>query len=442
MTAAAGVSASAEKSTTAHVVWASALGTAIEWYDFLIYGTAAALVLNKLFFPSFDPFVGTLAAFSTYAVGFVARPIGGAIIGHYGDRLGRKKMLVLSLMIMGVSTVLIGALPTYATVGALAPVLLVLLRLAQGVAVGGEWGGAVLMAVEHAPPQRRGFYGSWPQAGAPLGTLLATGAFFLVSLLPGDVFLTWGWRLPFLASAVLIAAGLVIRLRVTESPAFQVVHQRKAEVRQPLLEVLRHHPRAVLLVAGAFLVQSTVAYVFIAYLATYGTAVVKAPRTTVLAVIMLSAVVSTALHLVAGALSDRYGRKPVYLAGVIGMGVLIFPAFALFNTGNFALMLIGHVLIFGLALSLAGGPTAAMFSEMFGSRIRYTGASVGYQLAGVFGAALSPIIAASLFEVFHSGYAIAIYVALSAVISIIAVALMPESRGTDIIEDVEHAAIA
>jgi MFS family permease len=208
------------------------------------------------------------------------------------------------------------------------------------------------------------------------------------------------------------------------------------------MEVLRHHPRAVLLVAGAFLIQSTVAYVFIAYLATYGTAVVKAPRTTVLAVIMLSAVVSTILHLVAGALSDRYGRKPIYMAGVIAMGVLIFPAFALFNTGNFALMFIGHVLIFGIALSLAGGPTAAMFSEMFGSRIRYTGASVGYQLAGVFGAALSPIIAASLFEVFKSGYAIAIYVALNAVISVVAVALMPESRGTDIIENVEHAAIA
>ena len=248
--------------------------------------------------------------------------------------------------------------------------------------------------------------------------------------------------LPFLASAILIVTGLIIRLRITESPAFQVVHQRKAEVRQPFMEVLRHHPRAVLLVAGAFLIQSTVAYVFIAYLATYGTAVVKAPRTTVLAVIMLSAVVSTVLHLVAGALSDRYGRKPIYLAGVISMGVLIFPAFALFNTGNFALMFIGHVLIFGVALSLAGGPTAAMFSEMFGSRIRYTGASVGYQLAGVFGAALSPIIAASLFEIFKSGYAIAIYVALNAVISVIAVALIPESLGTDIIEDVEHAALA
>ncbi len=424
------------------VAAACLIGTTIEFYDFFIYGTAAALVFPKLFFPEASPFLGTVLAFATFGVGFVARPLGGAVFGHFGDRLGRKKMLVLSLMIMGISTVLIGVLPTYATVGALAPALLVLLRLAQGIAVGGEWGGAVLMAVEHAPPQRRGFYGSWPQAGAPLGTLLATGAFFLVSLLPGDAFLTWGWRLPFLASAILIIAGLIIRLRITESPAFQVVHQRKAEVRQPLLEVLRHHPRAVLLVAGAFLIQSTVAYVFIAYLATYGTAVVKAPRTTVLAVIMLSAVVSTVLHLVAGALSDRYGRKPIYMAGVIAMGVLIFPAFALFNTGNFALMLTGHVLIFGVALSLAGGPTAAMFSEMFGSRIRYTGASVGYQLAGVFGAALSPIIAASLFEVFKSGYAIAIYVALNAVISIIAVALMPESRGTDIIEDVEHAAIA
>jgi MFS family permease len=286
-------------------------------------------VFPELFFPEASPFMGTLLAFAAFGVGFAARPLGGVIFGHFGDRVGRKKMLVISLMIMGVSTVLIGALPTYATVGALAPTLLVLLRLAQGIAVGGEWGGAVLMAVEHAPPGRRGFYGSWPQAGAPLGTLLATGAFFLVSLLPEPAFLSWGWRVPFLASAVLIIAGLFIRMRVTESPAFQIVHQHNAEPRRPIVEVLRDHPRAVLLVAGAFLVQSTVSYVFIAYIASYGTAVVGASRPSVLAVIMLSAVVCTILPLVFGALSDRVGRKPLYAAGVIAMGVLIFPAFAL-----------------------------------------------------------------------------------------------------------------
>ena len=308
-------------------------------------------------------------------------------------------------------------------------------------AVGGEWGGAVLMAVEHAPPHRRGFYGSWPQTGAPLGTLLATGAFFLVSLLPGDDFLSWGWRLPFLASAVLIVAGLIIRMRIAESPAFQVVHQRKAESRQPIVEVLRDHPRAVFLVAGAFLVQSTVAYVFSAYLANYGTTVVGTSRTAVLAVIMLSALVSTVVHLVAGSLSDRSGRKPLYTTGVVAMGVLVFPAFALFDTGSFALMFAGHALGFGIAQALAGGPTAAMFAEMFGSRIRYTGASVGYQRAGVFGAALSPIIAASLYQSFGTGYAIAAYVAAAAVISLIAVTLMPESRGTDIVGKIERAAV-
>jgi metabolite-proton symporter len=423
------------------VAGACLIGTTIEFYDFFIYGTAAALVFPKLFFPEASPFIGTLLAFAAFGVGFVARPLGGVIFGHFGDRIGRKKMLVVSLMIMGLATVLIGALPTYATAGALAPTLLVLLRLAQGIAVGGEWGGAVLMAVEHAPPNRRGFYGSWPQAGAPLGTLLATGAFFLVSLLPDDDFLAWGWRIPFLASIVLIVAGLFIRMKVTESPAFQAVHEQHAEPRRPIVEVLRDHPRAVLLVAGAFLVQSTVSYVFIAYLASYGTANVGASRTSVLAVIMLSAVVSTILHIAFGGLSDRVGRKPLYVAGVVAMGVLIFPAFALFNTGNFGLMLVAHVLMFGIALSLAGGPTPAMFSEMFSSRIRYTGASVGYQLAGLFGAALSPIIAASLYESFGTAYAIAAYVAAMAVISLIAVLLIPESKSVDIVGEIEAAAV-
>ncbi|WP_308259388.1 MFS transporter [Pseudonocardia sp. H11422] len=416
------------------VAGACLVGTTIEFYDFFIYGTAAALVFPKLFFPETTPFIGTLLAFASFGVGFVARPLGGAIFGHFGDRVGRKTMLVISLLIMGLSTVAIGLLPTYATAGALAPALLVLLRLVQGVAVGGEWGGAVLMAVEHSAPDKRGFYGSWPQAGAPLGTLLATGAFFLVSLMPADQFLSIGWRIPFLASAILIIVGLFVRLRVTESPAFQLVRNRQAESRTPIVEVFRKHPKQVLLVAGAFLVQSTVSYIFIAYLATYGTTVVGASRTSVLAVILLSAVVSTVLHIAFGALSDRLGRKPVYLAGVVAMGVLIFPAFALFNTGNFGLMLVAHVMIFGLALSLAGGPTAAMFSEMFGTRVRYTGASVGYQLAGVFGAALGPIIAVALLEATGSGYAIAAYVAAMALISLIAVTLIPESRGVDILE--------
>jgi metabolite-proton symporter len=414
-------------------------GTTIEFYDFFIYGTAAALVFPKLFFPEVSPFLGTLLAFASFGVGFIARPLGGVIFGHYGDRVGRKAMLVISLMIMGIATVAIGLLPTYATAGALAPTLLVLLRLAQGVAVGGEWGGAVLMAVEHSAPDRRGFYGSFPQSGAPLGTFLATGAFFLVSLMSPEDFLAYGWRIPFLASAILIAVGLLVRLKVTESPAFAAVRHAGARARTPIVEVFREHPKQVFLVAGAFLVQSTVAYIFIAYLATYGTRVVGASQVAVLGVIMLSAVVSTVLHLASGRLSDRYGRKPIYLAGVVVIGVFIFPAFALFDTGVFVLMLIAHVLIFGVGMGLAGGPTAAMFSEMFGTRVRYSGASVGYQLAGVGGAAFGPIIAASLLEATGTGFAIAGFVAATAVISLVAVIAIPETRNRSMVQAEDQA---
>lgn len=410
------------------------IGTTIEWYDFFIYGTAAALVFPRLFFPEVGPFLGTILAFATFGAGFLARPLGGIVFGHFGDRLGRKPMLVVSLLMMGIATVLIGLLPTAATVGALAPVLLVLLRLAQGIAVGGEWGGAVLLAVEHAPPGRRGFFGSFPQAGAAAGTVLATAAFYVVALLPDDQFLAWGWRLPFLASAVLVVVGLYVRLRIAESPIFRRLELRKDTARLPLIETFRTHPRQVLLVAGAFLVQSAFAYIFIAYLATYATQVVGVSRDTILLIIALSGVVSFVMHLYCGALSDRFGRRPVYLTGVIAMGVLIFPSFALIDTGVFALVLLGHVMIFGVAQAISGGATATMFAEMFSTGVRYTGASVGYQLAGVAGAALSPIIAATLFEVTGTGYAIASYLAVMAVISLVSVLLIGETRDRNLTE--------
>ena len=406
---------------------ASFVGTTIEFYDFFIYGTAAALVFPRLFFPMSGALSGTLLSFATFGVGFVARPLGGVLFGHYGDRIGRKKMLVLSLIVMGAATTLVGLLPTYATLGSFAAILLVTLRFLQGVAVGGEWGGAVLMAVEHSPSGRRGFYGSFPQLGAPVGTVLATGSFLLVALLPGPDFLAWGWRLPFLASVILLGVGLFIRLSVAESPLFQQLAAQQRHARIPVVEVIRGHRRGVLLVAGAFLVQSAVAYIYVAYLATYATTVAGASRTAILTVIILSGVVMAVAMLVSAVCSDRFGRKPVYLTGVVAMGVLVFPSIALVNTGSFWPMLLGHVLVFGLAQGIASGPSGAMFAEAFPTRVRYSGISVGYQLASVGGAALAPIIAALLLEATGSGYAIAGYLSALAVLSLIAVTRMRES---------------
>jgi MFS family permease len=416
------------------VAGASLVGTTIEFYDFFIYGTAAALVFPKVFFPTVTPFIGTLLSFGSFGAGFIARPLGGIIFGHFGDRIGRKKMLIFSLLLMGLSTAAVGALPSYAAAGVLAPILLVTLRLLQGIALGGEWGGAVLLAVEHAPAHRRGFYGSWAQAGTSLGVVLSTGSFMLVSLLPADQFLTVGWRIPFLASVLMVAVGLFVRLRVTESPAFEVVRDRRTTARTPILEVLRRHPKQVLLVAGAFMSQSTVGYICIVYLVSYGTTTVGASRTAVLMIVMCTSVLGGMVNLACGALSDRFGRKRVYLTGVAIMGISIFPALALYSTGTIALMALGQVVVQGFGLCIASGATAAMFSEMFGTRLRYTGASLGYQLAGVFGAAASPAVAAALLESAGTVYAIAGYVAGIALVSFIAVTLIPESRGTDIVE--------
>ncbi|AHY45902.1 Major Facilitator Superfamily [Rubrobacter radiotolerans] len=419
------------------VAAASFIGTTIEWYDFFVYGTAAALVFGVLFFPEFSPTAGTLAAFSTFAVGFFARPVGGVIFGHYGDRIGRKTMLILALMIMGVATVGIGLLPTYESIGVWAPILLVLLRFCQGLGIGGEWGGAVLMAVEHAPPGKRGFYGSWPQMGVPAGLILANIAFLAVAALPEEAFLAWGWRVPFIASIVLVVVGLFIRLAIMESPSFHRVQESNTQARIPIVDVLRMFPKQVLLAAGAFIVINAYFYILVSYLINYATEAAGMSRPEILTILVISSVVSFFAIPAFAMLSDRVGRRPLYLVGCVLMGISAFPLFWATDTASFWLVLPAH--IFGLgALSIAYGPQAAMYAEAFATRVRYSGISLGYQGGSIFGGALAPIIATSLFAATGTSTSIALYVLAIAVLSFVCAYLFTETYQTDI--DAEHEA--
>ncbi|TFV56929.1 MFS transporter [Mycobacterium sp. PS03-16] len=421
--------ASTTTATTAtsplRVAVASFIGTTVEYYDFLIHGTAAALVFPKLFFPEVSAATGLLLSFATFGVGFVARPLGGVVFGHFGDRIGRKRMLVYSLLIMGVATVLMGALPTYAQIGVAAPVLLTLLRLAQGFAVGGEWGGATLMAVEHAAPHRKGLYGAFPQMGAPAGTATATLAFYVVSRLPDEQFLSWGWRVPFLLSAVLIVIGLAIRLSLTESPDFAAVQARAALVRLPLADAIRRHWRQVLLVAGAYLSQGVFAYICVAYLVSYATSVAGIDRPAALLGVSVAAVIAVVMYPLFGALSDAVGRKPVFLAGVVAMGLSVVPVFALINTGDARWFLVALILVFGLAMAPAAGVTGSLFSLAFDADVRYSGVSLGYTLSAVAGSAFAPTIATALYTATKTSDAIAAYMVAVSVVSAVCVCLMP-----------------
>ena len=411
---------------------ASLIGTTIEWYDFFLYGTAAALVLDKIFFPTFDPFAARLASLTTYAVGFVARPLGGVIIGHYGDRIGRKSMLVLTLMIMGIATFLIGVLPTYEQIGPVAAVLLVLLRVAQGFGVGGEWGGAILMAVEHAPPGKRGFYGSWPQIGVPAGLLLSTLIFTPFSRLPQESFLSWGWRIPFLLSVVLVVIGLVIRVRILETPAFSRMKEERREARQPIFEVLRHYPREVLVAMGARLAENGAFYIYTVFVLVYGTIHVGMDRNIVLTGIMIAAALELVSIPLFGALSDLVGRRPVYLFGAVTTAVLAYPLFWMMDSATPALVWLALVLALSLGHAAMYAPQGAFFSELFGARVRYSGASLGAQLASVLAGGLSPLIATALLEYGYGRGALSIYLIGMAVVTIVAVGLAKETMRHDI----------
>ncbi len=414
------------------VIAASVIGTSLEWYDFFIYGTAAALVFNQLFFPSFEPLVGTLLAFATFAVGFVSRPLGGVLFGHYGDKLGRKNVLVVTLLLMGIATFLIGVLPTYAAIGVWAPVLLVLLRFLQGLGLGGEWGGAVLMTMESGDSQRRGLNASWPQVGVPIGLLLANGVLSLMGALTSDeAFLSWGWRVPFLLSGLLVIVGLWIRMTLAESPLFREAEGTDHEEAAPVVEVLRRYPKQVLLAIGARIGVDVAFYTFVLFITTYVATYLGLPQQYALNAVLIAAAVQVIAIPYFGHLSDRFARRPIYLIGAIGSAIWVFAFFALLDTGQFALIVMAAViaLIFHAAMY---GPQAAFIAEMFPTKVRYTGASMGYQLAGIVGGALAPIISVALLDRFDTSVAVSVYAAAMLLLTIISVFFAPETSKIDL----------
>lgn len=375
------------------VVWSSVLGTAVEWYDFQIYVIAAAVLFNKLFFPTFSPAVGTIAAFGSSAVGFVARPLGGAIFGHFGDRIGRKVMLALTILIMGLGTFLIGCLPTYRQVGVLAPLMLVALRLLQGIGMGGEWGGAVLMVIESVPSVRRGYYGSLVQLGLPLGVIASTGMFAVISKLPEAEFLAWGWRVPFLLSVILVGLGLFIRLRLSETPVFRQLRDRHDVAKIPIVEIFTNHWRTFLVAVGLKVLEVGFFIVLTVFSITYVTGKLGMPRSVVLNGVLLAAILEIFTIPAFGWLSDRYGRKPLYTAGCLFSMVFAFPLFWLLEMRDPTAIAVTIAFAASFGHGIMFGPEATWVAELFAARLRYTGASLGFQIGAALIGGLTPIVA-------------------------------------------------
>ena len=425
-----------QNTSVRQVVFASLIGTTIEWYDFFVYGTAAALVFNQLFFPNVDPVIGTLAAFATFGVGFIARPLGGIVFGHYGDKIGRKSMLVITLLIMGIATTLIGLLPSFATIGIWAPILLVVLRFLQGLAVGGEWGGAVLMAVEYSPEGRRGFYGRWPQMGSPIALFLSTVIFSAFAALPDEQFLSWGWRVPFLVSIVLVGVGLYIRLRIFETPAFSQVKESGTAARLPIVDVLKNDLRKVFIAAGIVFVTIGGFYVVVTFSLSYGTETLGIPRGVMLTGVIIAAISELITIPIFASLSDRVGRRPICIWSAAVAMLLAFPFFWVLGTEVAVLIWLAFAVYAGV-LGGVYGPGAAFVAEQFETRRRYSGASAGYQLSGVLSGAFAPLIASALLAAAGGSiWPVALYLAGLSLISLVSAYLATETYRADIYEGV------
>ena len=426
------LSASDHSAQLRKAVVAATIGTTIEWYDFFIYGTAAGLIFGKLYFPNEDPLTATLAAFGTYFIGFVGRPIGAAIFGHYGDRIGRKGTLIATLLCMGIATFLIAFVPTYATIGIWGAVILTILRMLQGIGVGGEWGGSVLLAMEWARTHgQRGLVASWPQFGVPCGLFLSNLAILAFSRLSGDQFATWGWRIPFALSIILVGVGLWIRLGIFETPVFQQLLDNNKIEKAPILEVCKKQPREIILSALLRVSEQAPFYIFTAFIFAYAVGTLHMSRDLILAAVMVGACVSFVTIPLAGHISDRIGRKKMYLIGVVVTGFFGFLYFGMVDTAIPSAVFIAIVLSL-IPHDLQYGPQAALIAEAFTPRLRYSGASLGYQLASIIAGGPAPIIATALYAHYQSGYAIAVYILACAVVSLVAAALMPDYTGQDI----------
>lgn len=421
---------SLDKKQTRRVLTASLVGSSIEWFDYFLYGTMAALVFNQLFFVNEDPTVGLMLAYASFALSFFIRPFGGIIFSHIGDRIGRKKTLVITLSLMGIATFGMGLLPTYQAIGIWAPILLITLRLVQGLGIGGEWGGALLLATEYAPPERRGFFGSIPQMGVTIGMVMGTLALWIMTLLPNGAFMTWGWRVPFILSAFLVIFGLWIRKGIDETPEFKAVQASGEIPKLPIVDTLKYHWREVLIAIGAKVVETAPFYIFGTFVVSYATTNLGFSQTATLGSVMIATVITTILIPIMGSLSDKIGRKKMYIAGAVAMALYAFPYFWMLHQGSVLLLVVATIIGLGIIWAPITAVLGTMFSEIFDAKVRYTGVTLGYQIGAALAGGTAPLVATALLANFDNSYVpVAIYIIFTALISLVSIWAVKDLSG-------------